>query len=40
VARLNAQLDKNLGTTSEFSNQPRQLSNQERRLYVYPYSYV
>ncbi|XP_027905101.1 rho GTPase-activating protein REN1-like [Vigna unguiculata] len=32
VARLNAQLDKNLGTTSEFSNQPRQLSNQERRL--------
>ncbi|KAG2400039.1 Rho GTPase-activating protein [Vigna angularis] len=32
VARLNAQLERNIGTTSEFSNQPRQMSNQERRL--------
>ncbi|XP_022635953.1 rho GTPase-activating protein REN1 [Vigna radiata var. radiata] len=35
VARLNAQLERNLGTTSEFSNQPRQMSNQERRFRKY-----
>ncbi|BAT78434.1 hypothetical protein VIGAN_02110900 [Vigna angularis var. angularis] len=35
VARLNAQLERNIGTTSEFSNQPRQMSNQERRFRKY-----
>ncbi|KAK7352983.1 hypothetical protein VNO80_18415 [Phaseolus coccineus] len=31
-ARLNAQVKRNIGTTPDFSNQPRQMSNQERRL--------
>ncbi|KAK7351557.1 hypothetical protein VNO77_11106 [Canavalia gladiata] len=30
--RLKTQLDRNLGPTSDFSNQPRQISNQEKKL--------
>jgi len=38
--RLNAQIERNHGSTSDSSNKPRQISNQERKLYVYHYPNV